>query len=75
MALLVIDSKDNGFLKIILDLVKRFKGAEARLIDTDKSIDEVDDEFLVKEIQKGAESGFLSDEEAKEFLKELKDVI
>jgi len=75
MALLVIDSKDNGFLKIILDLVKRFKGAEARLIDTDKSIDEVDDEFLVKEIQKGVESGFLSDKEAKEFLKELKDVI
>ena len=75
MALLVIDSDDNGFLKIILDLVKKIKGAKAHLIETDKRIEEIEDEFLLKKIEKGKASGFLSEKETDEFLKELRDAI
>jgi hypothetical protein len=75
MALLVIDSKDNGFLKVLLDLVKKFKGAKAHLIDTDKSIEELEDAFLAGEIGKGVDSGFLTKEETNDFLDELRSVM
>ncbi|MCF8297155.1 MAG: hypothetical protein K9J13_06375 [Saprospiraceae bacterium] len=71
MALLVIDSKDNGFLSLIHNLVNKFKGAKAELIETEDSISELEDKFLAKEIKKGLESGIASKKEKETFMNDL----
>ena len=74
MSLLVIDSKNSKFLNIILELVKNV-GVKAELIETDKSIEEYEDEFLAEEIMEGGKDGFLSEQETTEFLNELREDI
>ena len=71
MAILIVDSSDSGFLNIILNLVNRFKGAKAELIDTNKSIEIVDDAEFLKEMIEASKDGVVSEDEKQAFLKEL----
>ncbi|MBN2669844.1 MAG: hypothetical protein JXR60_11535 [Bacteroidales bacterium] len=72
MAILIIDSKDNLFLKSILTLVQKFKEAKAELIETNKSIEVVDDDEFLKEMIDASEGGVLDSDETSDFMKELK---
>jgi len=72
MAILVIDSKDSSLLNIILELVKKFKGVKAQFIDTNDSIEELDDKAFMSEMVEASKSGLLLDEEASAFINELK---
>jgi len=72
MAILVIDSKDSSLLNIILELVKKFKGVKAQFIDTNDSIEELDDKVFMNEMVEASKSGLLLDEEASAFVNELK---
>ena len=74
MAILVIDSKDSSLLNIILELVKKFKGVKAQFIDTNDSIEELDDKAFMSEMVEASKSGLLLDEEASAFINELKTV-
>ena len=71
MAILVIDSKDSSLLNIILELVKKFKGVKAKYIDTDDSIEELDDKAFLNEMLEASKSGQLSNDDAVAFLNEL----
>ncbi len=71
MSLLVLDSKNLKFLNILLELAKNV-GVKAELIETDQSIEEYEDNVFAEEIMKGAEGGFLSEQETIEFLNELR---
>ena len=72
MAILVIDSKDSSLLNIILELVKKFKGVKAEFIDTNDSIEELDDKAFINEMVEASKSGILMEDEATAFLNELK---
>jgi len=71
MAILLIDSKDNVFLNLIMELVKKFKGAEAELIDTDDSIVDIDETSFLQDMVNSSKSGLLSKEETDDFMNEL----
>jgi len=72
MAILVIDSKDSSLLNIILELVKKFKGVKAEFIDTNDSIEELDNKAFMNEMIEASKSGILKEDEATAFLNELK---
>ena len=76
MAILVINSKDKGFLNSLLMLVSKYKGAKAQLLDNDIiSINEAEE--LTNEMLSDIESGehYSIDEaqaQTNEFIKEWK---
>lgn len=72
MAILVIDSKDSSLLNIILELVKKFKGVKAEFIDTNDSIEELDDKAFMNEMIEASKSGILLEDEKTAFLNDLK---
>ena len=71
MAILLIDSKDSSLLNIIMELVKKFKGVKTEYIDTNDSIEELDDKAFLNEMLEASKSGLLSKDEASAFLYEL----
>ena len=68
MAILVIDSKDSSLLNIIMELVKKFKGVKTEYIDTNDSIEELDDKAFLNEMLAASKGGLLSKDEASAFL-------
>ncbi len=73
MAILIIDSKDNAFLNLLVELVKKVKGAKAQYIDNKEDLEDIDDKAFLEEMISSSKSGVLSDKETKDFLNELKD--
>ncbi len=73
MAILLIDSKDNAFLNLLVELVKKVKGAKAQYIDGDENLEELDDKAFLEEMISSSKSGILSSMETDRFLDELKD--
>jgi hypothetical protein len=71
MAILLIDSKDSSLFNIIMELVKKFKGVKTEYIDTNDSIEELDDKAFLNEMLEASKSGLLSKDEASAFLYEL----
>ncbi|RLD66271.1 MAG: hypothetical protein DRI84_05095 [Bacteroidetes bacterium] len=73
MAILLIDSKDNAFLNLLVELVKNVKGVKARYIDGDENLEELDDKAFLEEMISSSKSGILSSNETDSFLDELKE--
>ena len=74
MAILLIDSKDNAFLNLLVELVKKVKGAKVQYIDGDENLEELDDKAFLEEMISSSKSGVLSSKETDRFLDELKEV-
>ena len=73
MAILLIDSKDNAFLNLLVELVKKVKGAKAQYIDGDENLEDLDDKAFLEEMLSSSKSGILSNKETDRFLDELKE--
>ena len=71
MAIIIIDSNDNIFVKGIIGLVKSFKNAKVGLIKDENVIERIQDELFANEIEKGLQSGIASEEEEDAFLNDL----
>ncbi|RUA24332.1 MAG: hypothetical protein DSY76_08065 [Bacteroidetes bacterium] len=72
MAILLIDSKDNAFLNLLVELVKKVKGAKAQYIDDDENLEELDDKAFLEEMISSSKSGVLSSKETEHFIDKLK---
>ena len=73
MAILLIDSKDNAFLNLLVELVKKVKGSKGQYIDVDENLEELDDKAFLEEMISSSKSGILSNKETDRFLDELKE--
>jgi hypothetical protein len=73
MAILLIDSDDNGFLNLLVELIKKVKGAKVRYLDSNEKPEDIDDKAFLEEMINSSKSGILSREETDNFLNELKE--
>ena len=73
MAILLIDSKDTAFLNLLVELIKKVKGAKVKYIDDDENLVELDDNAFLEEMVISSKSGVLTNKETNHFLEKLKE--